>query len=161
MKVNPDSPVVNKDSYLYKWDTCARRYFNHFEIHKNAAKHNLQSLFHNIFTMWRDPLHFEWRFRYIDILHHKQQLGDISSAEVAELNSVQGLQNGYYFTKGRKEPAHIFAWRWFPMLALWGFGGGLAVYAKFVKKYNILWFVAPFVPLWVYIVYNAVRQPYV
>lgn len=45
------------------------------------------------------------------------------------------------------------------MAALWVLGVGIAGYAKFVKKYNILWFVAGFVPLWGLILYNYARQP--
>ena len=70
-----------------------------------------------------------------------------------------GIQSGYYYTKGKKEPAHIFAWRWLPMMFFWGVGGALAVYGKFIKGYSMLWLVGPFVPLWMYLFYNVVRQP--
>ena len=41
MRVTQESPVEDKSSFLYKWDTTARKYFNHFEIHKNGAKEGL------------------------------------------------------------------------------------------------------------------------
>jgi len=45
MRVTPESPVKDRDTYLYQWDTAARKYFNHFEIHKQAAKESLRRLF--------------------------------------------------------------------------------------------------------------------
>ena len=45
------------------------------------------------------------------------------------------------------------------MAGLWALGTVVAGYAKFVKRYNILWFVAPYVPLWAYLFYNWGRQP--
>ena len=34
------------------------------------------------------------------------------------------------------------------------------IYTKFVKGYNILWFIGPFVPVWTYFAYNYARQPH-
>ena len=73
------------------------------------------------------------------------------------MNRVFG---GYFlFTKTPKEPAGIFAWRWLQLSALTGAGWCVALYAKFVKGYNILWFIAPFCPFWTFALYNWVRQP--
>jgi hypothetical protein len=41
MRVRSDSPVQERDSYLYKWDKTARRYFDHFEVHKHDSKDGL------------------------------------------------------------------------------------------------------------------------
>ena len=83
---------------------------------------------------------------------YRQLLGDISKQEVQELNRV--FRGSYYFTKSNSEPGKIFAWRWLMMGALTGLGWGVAFYAKFVRGYNILWFVAPFAPCWTYMLYN-------
>lgn len=86
-------------------------------------------------------------------------MGDISSSEVAEVNKVIGTPNGYYFVKGFKDPASIIAWSYIPIAAYWGLGAGIAGYAKFVKGYNILWFIGGFVPLWAWLYYDYFRQP--
>lgn len=56
MRVTPESPVQDKDSYLYKWDALARKYFNHFEIHKQATREGIHRLFENILTRGKDPI---------------------------------------------------------------------------------------------------------
>ena len=56
MRVSSESPVQDKTSYLHKWDTTARQYFNHFEIHKQAAKEGIHRLKQNFLTSWRDPI---------------------------------------------------------------------------------------------------------
>ena len=73
------------------------------------------------------------------------------------MNKVLGGKNGIVVSKSYKEPAGLFAWRWVPIVGLWSFAIAFAGYAKFVKGYNILWFVAPFAPLWTYILYNWAR----
>ena len=157
MKVSQTSPVSDKDSYLYNWDTCARKYFSHFEIHKVSAKEGLQNLFKNMLTSFRDPIRYRDRFQLIDDIMLRQLLGDISSEEVREINNVIGTKKGLFFVKGYKEPASLIAWRPMQIGSLWLFGTGLAGYAKFVKGYNILWFVAPYLPLWTYLFYNYAR----
>jgi len=72
---------------------------------------------------------------------------------------VFGSKTGLYFTKGYKEPASIIGWYYQPLAALWGLGAGISAYALGVKRYNVLWLVAPFVPLWITLFYNYVRQP--
>jgi hypothetical protein len=42
---------------------------------------------------------------------------------------------------------------------LWAAGTGISLYALAVKRYNILWLAAGYVPLWAYIFYNWARQP--
>lgn len=90
---------------------------------------------------------------------YKQLLGDISQSEVWELTQNLGLKQGSFYYKSRKEPATITAWKIIPFGALWTLGAVGAVYAKFIRGYNILWFVAPFVPLWTYWLYAWARQP--
>ena len=78
MQVNQTSSVEDQTSYLFKWDTTARRYFSHFELHKNSAKEGLQRIFGNVLTNWKNPIAFRNRLQYIDILTYRQLLGDIS-----------------------------------------------------------------------------------
>ena len=108
----------------------------------------------------RDPIQFRHRYEEIDLATYKQLLGDISKEEVYELNKVfTPYDTGFCFQKSVKEPAGLFCWRAFSLAALWGVGAGIAVYARFVKKYNMLWFVGGFVPMWAMLYYNWVRQP--
>lgn len=157
MRVTPESPVQDRESYLYQWDTAARRYFNHFEIHKNAAREGLRRLFQNILTRNRDPLQYEHRFREIDSLATRQLLGDISKEEVAELNKVFMMQNGSFYFKSWKEPAGIVAWKIYPLAILYGVSVAIAGYARIIRGYNNLWIAAGFIPFWTYALYNYVR----
>jgi len=63
--------VGDRESYLYKWDKAARAYFNHFEIHKTAARHNVQSLLTNMLTSWKDPMQFHPRIKQVDQLTYR------------------------------------------------------------------------------------------
>ncbi len=58
MRVDAESPVKDQNSFLYKWDSTSRYWFNHFEIHKKGAKDGLQRLFQNPLTRYRDPILF-------------------------------------------------------------------------------------------------------
>lgn len=122
MRVTPESPVADQKSYLYKWDTAARRYFNHFEIHKQQARENIRRLFQNVITRNKDPIQYEHRFREVDALAARQLLGDITHDEVSELNSV--MASGRFYYKSNKEPAGIIAWNTYPLggLLLAGYG---------------------------------------
>lgn len=95
----------------------------------------------------------------MDTLAYRQLLGDISKQEVAELNRVFGTKQNTFFTKGWKEPASLFGWRYIQMGALWALGTGISLHGFFIKKYNILWLAAGYFPLWCYMFYNWARQP--
>ena len=84
-------------------------------------------------------------------------MGDISRDEVAELNRV--FFGKFYFTKGVKEPALLYGWNWMMLAGLTVFGWAGIAYGKFIKGYNILWFIAPFCPFYSYLFYNFSRQP--
>ena len=159
MRVTPDSPVADKSSYLYQWDTAARRYFNHFEVHKNAARESLRRLFQNFLTNSRDPIQFEHRFRDIDAYAARQLLGDISTEEVSGINKVLGQRQGIFYVKGFKEPASLIGWNIYPLLLLYGVSVSIAVYGRFVRGYNNLWLIGGFAPFWTYALYNYSRQP--
>ena len=159
MRVTPESPVQDRESYLFQWDTAARKYFNHFEIHKNASREGLRRLFQNFLTRNRDPIQFEHRFREIDSYASRQLLGEISHDEVKELNASIGKRQGTYYTLSMKDPATLHAWKIFPILAFTGVSYGIAGYARFVKGYSNLWLVGGFVPIWGYLFYNYASQP--
>jgi hypothetical protein len=159
MRVTPETPVQDKDSYLFQWDSAARRYFHHFEVHKQAARENIRRLFQNVLTRNKDPLQYEHRFREVDSVHLRQLLGDISPEEVHELNQAFGSQNGSFYTKGNKEPASVMAWKIYPLGLLYVAAVGIAGYAKIIRGYNNLWIAGAFAPFWTYVVYNWARQP--
>jgi hypothetical protein len=157
MKVNAVSPAKDQNSFAHQWDTASRKYFSYFEDHKENYRNGVYGSLHNPFTLWREQASFFPYMKTLDNLAHRQQLGEVSKKEVSECNSVHGGR--YYFTKGNKAPASIYGWRWPELLSLWGLGTLAAGYGKFVKGYNILWFVGPYVPLWSFILYNHTRQP--
>ena len=157
MRVTPESHVQDKNSYLFQWDTAARRYFNHFEIHKQSAREGLHRLFQNFLTRNRDPIQYEHRYRDIDSIASRQLLGEISAEEVKELNSVFGSKNGSHYTLGSKEPATILAWKQYPLLFSWLLSVGICGYGRFVRGYNNLWLIGGFLPCWTYILYNYAR----
>ena len=43
------------------------------------------------------------------------------------------------------------------MGGLIGLGSAVAMYAKFIRGYNVLWFIAPFCPFFTYALYNWAR----
>lgn len=92
MRVTPESPVADKDSYLHKWDTQARKYFDHFEIHKQSAREGVRRLFQNVLTRFKDPIQYRHRYADVDAIVYRQLLGDISKEEVSELNKVLGCK---------------------------------------------------------------------
>jgi hypothetical protein len=152
--------VQDSESYLHKWDTTSRRYFNHFEVHKQATKEGVHKLFQNLLTRWRDPIQYRNRYQDIDLLTYKQLLGDISKQEVDELHKVfPPLQTGLCYQKSVKEPAGLFMWRCNLLGAVWGACTLVAGYALVVKRYNILWVAGAYAPLWTVILYNWSRQP--
>lgn len=73
------------------------------------------------------------------------------------MNKVFGSR--HFFVKSRKEPAGLVAWNTYQMGFLWVAGASIAVYARFIKRYNILWLPGAFVPMWTYALYNRARQP--
>jgi len=110
-------------------------------------------------TRNRDPIQFEHRFRDIDAIATRQLLGEISSDEVAELNGTLGAKNGTWYVRGNKEPAVLWGWKIYPILALWGISTGIALYARFLRGYSNVWLIGGYIPLWSYLFYGAARQP--
>ena len=148
---------ASQQPYLHGWDTAARQYHSFFEVKKQSAADNLLRLRANPFTQWRGMIQMKNRFTAIDTLTYRQQLGEISHAEVAEVN--QALGGRYSFSRARDEPAKLYAYD----SAMLGFyflaGAAIGGYGFFVKRYNMLWLPAGLAPFTVSLVLNHIRQP--
>ena len=159
MRVTPESPVQDKESYLYKWDTEARKYFNHFEIHQQGTREGIERLFRNIFTRNKDPIQYRYRYQQLDMLAYRQLLGQITSQECCDACRNTALPTGTFLTRSSSHPAQINGWNLIPMAAWGAFGTFFAVYAPFVKKYNKLWMIGSFMPFAFNLLHNWARQP--
>lgn len=71
MRVSAESPVQDKESYLHKWDTTARKYFSHFEVHKQAAKEGVRRLQQHLLTRFRDPIFYRQRYQDVDLYTYR------------------------------------------------------------------------------------------
>ena len=54
--VKTKSPVEDTSSYLYKWDSSARKYFSAFEQYTLGLKSGIDSLRSNPLTSFKDPV---------------------------------------------------------------------------------------------------------
>ena len=84
----------------------------------------------------------------LDSLKLRQQLGEITSEEVSEVNRVLGGNaiTGYYLTRSKKEPGLLKAWSRLEFLFYLGAGSGFG-FAGLKKGYNNLWLLAAFAPV--------------
>ena len=159
MQVNKDPPhEVQKGTYLYQWETKARRFFHYFEVHKKAAHEWIQRFQANPFTKTQEFLRYHGRMKGPEILELRQQLGDVSKAEVNSVNQALGKESPYYFRKGRGEPAKIVGYRKNILLVAGASFLGVA-YTMIYRRKGFVWWVAPFLPVVLYFIYNKVRQP--
>jgi len=159
MQVNKDPPQeIPKGSYLHHWEAKVRKFFKYFEIHKRAAHEWIQRARANPFTKTQEFLRFRSRFEAPDLYELRQQLGDITKAEVSSVNHTIGKEGSYYFRKARGEPAKIVAYR---KNILWVAGGGVlgTAYTMIYHQKGFVWWIAPFLPLVFYVLYNRIRQP--
>ena len=148
---------ATQQPYLHGWDTAARQYHSFFELKKQSAADNLLRLRANPFTQWRGLIQVKNRYTTIDTLTYRQQLGEISQAEVAEVN--QALGGRYSFSRARDEPAKLYAYD-SAMLGVYFLAGAtIGAYGFFVKRYNMLWIPAGFAPFTTALVMNHLRQP--
>ena len=88
-------------------------------------------------------------------------MGEVSKDEVRELNKVFGRT--YRLTTVRSkfsgEPKKLYSYN-APLLAsVAGLGAAISFYGRYVKGYNMLWYVAGFTPLLTTLVYNNTKQP--
>ncbi len=159
MQISKDPPHdIPKGSYMYNWETKARRFFKYFEMHKKGAHEWMQRVRVNPFTSTQEFLRFYSRMMTPDILELRQQLGDITGAEVSSVNRVVTKHTPYIFRKARGEPAKMVAYRknilWVAAASTFG-----VAYTMIYHRKGLLWWVAPFVPLVFYVLYNRSRQP--
>lgn len=85
----------------------------------------------------------------LDSLKLRQQLGEITSEEVSEVNRVLGGNaiTGYYLTRSKKEPGLLKAWSRHEFTFYAGVGNGLGLAGWHIKGYNNLWLLAAFAPV--------------
>ena len=141
-------PTSNVDSqaqpFLHGWDSAARQYHSFFEVRKQVAADNLLRLRSNPFTSWRGLIQQKGRYQELDTLASRQQLGEIASHEVSDLNS--SLSGRYTFSLCRDEPAKLFAWDKAMLGFYFAAGQAIGAWGFFVKRYNTLWLAAGFLP---------------
>lgn len=160
MQLNKDPPAeVQKGTYLYNWEAKVRKFFKFFEMHKEGAHESIQRLETNPFTRTQEFLRFLHRFKAPELYELRQQLGDISSAEVKSVRKAIGKESAYYFRKARSEPAKVLAYRK-NILLVGGLSGLGFAYTMLYHRKGFVWWVAPFIPLVCYVLYNRMRQPW-
>lgn len=125
-----------------------RQYSQFFEIHGQAAREDLNKLNSSPLTNWKDVTTRQGRYQLVDSLELRQQLGEITPAEVSEVNRVFGGNpiTGYMLMRSSSEPALLSACHKLEALAFLGAGGALGVYGRFVRGYNNLWLLAAVLP---------------
>ena len=102
MKVKTESPVEEKESLAYQWDTESRKYFSFFEMHLSGMRKTVATAHDNIFLQFRNPQSL--RVHKINELSSRQLLGDISKEEVKEACKV-AKGPSLCLEKGVHEPA--------------------------------------------------------
>ena len=158
-----ESKVSEKDApFLHSWDSRVRKYNQFFTIHSMSARDNLQRLQASPLTNWRELTKRHTRYHEVDSLALRQQLGEITPAEVGEVNRVLGgnIITGYAFTRSSKEPALLQAWHKAEFLSWLGLSSALAGYGRFVKGYNNLWLLAPVLSMTAGGLVQMSRQPH-
>jgi hypothetical protein len=124
---------------------------------KLAAADNLWQVKNSALTSWRNPIQMRDRYTAIDSITMRQQLGEISKDEVAEVNRVLGSPF-VSFSKDRRQPAKLWAWDNLTTGALLLSGLGFTTYGLLGLKSNKLWIIAAPIPAFIYYKINGVRQ---
>ena len=145
MQVKENSPLTDSNSFGFKWDSVSRANFSDHEAQKTKARRGVQNCFTNPLTSWKGTLAFWGRIKDVDLAHYRQITGKITKEEIAAVNSSVGNVFNYY-TRSFRDQAGLQSWNLAAILGLWGAAYALTGYALFVKKYNILWSIAPFLP---------------
>lgn len=158
LQVTKKTPIdAEERPFLHAWDTSARLFHRNHELRKSAVSEIVKDLKSNFFTSFRTPIQLRDRYSAADAIALRQQLGEISKAEVREVNKVQG--GATRFTLARSEPALLHGWNSFQAAVFLGVGTAFGVYGKFARGYNILWLPASIVPVSVYLAFSYARQP--
>lgn len=152
---------AEQSPFLNSWDSKVRKYSQFFQMHTRSAREDLSALAISPLTKWRDVIQRQDRHSAIDSLQLRQQLGEITSEEVSEVNRVFGGNpvTGYQMMRSRKDPALLVAMHKFEFLFFAGAGGALGVYGRVVKGYNNLWLLAPVLPMITFFCVMKARQP--
>lgn len=116
---------------------------------KLAAAENLWQVKNSALTSWRNPIQMRDRYQAIDSITMRQQLGEISKDEVAEVNRVLGNQFISY-SRDRKQPAKLWAWDNATTGVLLAGGLCFAAYGLIRLKSNMLWLAAAPIPALIY-----------
>ena len=157
--VKEESPVADKASKLFKWDSSVRKYHNEFELNIAALSKGISLLYQNPLTSFRDPTHFGHRYRELLILKHRQQLGDISASEVSEASSAlfDGTNMVVLKSGAKGEPSHLFSYH-LPILGA-GLGLGLlmGLYGRFVRGTSAIWLAGGLIPFFLLTTVNKAR----
>ena len=154
------SPVDEDHAALKRWDESVRKNYAQFEVEVAGLRQGLAGLRKNPFTMWRDPAQYGARYQELQTLRLRQQLGNITSAEAAEVSSALG---GPFYQVGVASdgqlPSKLFATH-LPSIAVFG-GLGLAfgAFAVIGKGHNLTWFLGGLIPGVLAMQYNNARQP--
>ena len=115
----------------------------------------IEALYFNPLTKFRDPVQFGNRYAELESLKLRQQVGDITKDDVAELNEKFG---GAYSISSKGSPKRLYAYHKNTVYA----GGIVGTYFTamgLMKGYSMLWLVGGFVPLFTSLIYNKTTQP--
>ena len=152
---------MSNSPFLEAWDSRVRSYSQFFDAHSKAARQDIASIKSSPFTSWRDVSQTQDRYWKLDSLNLRQQLGEITSQEVSEVNRVLGGNpiTGYFMTLSTKEPSLLKAWNLGEGLLWAGVGGAFGAYGRFVRGYNNLWLIAAGLPVLGWTLIQSHRQP--
>ena len=73
--VKSASPVEDKASFLYRWDSLVRSNFVSNEANLTVLRQGLNALYTNPATKFRDPVQFAHRYQELEAVRLRQQLG--------------------------------------------------------------------------------------
>jgi len=152
---------AGRSPFLHSWDERVRQFSQFFQIHGTCARDDLSKLSSSPLTNWKDVTTRRDRYTAVDSLELRRQLGEITKAEVSEVNRIFGGNpvTGYKLTRSSKEPALLVGWHKFEGLAFLGAGSAMAGYGRFVRGYNNLWLLAAGLPFCTWALCMRSRQP--
>ncbi len=136
-------PPPTDNTFAKHWEYNALKYQPYFEVKKVQALANIAELRSKPLIGW-DAVQRRSRIATIDTIYMRQQLGEISHDEVAELNRIS--QDGITFSRSRREPALLLGWNMKNIYLMTAIGLGLGFYGRFAKGYNNLWLIGGFLP---------------
>ena len=100
--------MAEEKSFLSQWNASVERYGSYFRMLAQTNRDDIFAMLQNVFTSWKGFTQLSAWYNKTESIALRQQLGEISSDEVRELNSVVG--DGVTFFRSRSEPAKIQAY---------------------------------------------------